>query len=196
MDKTTVDTYTASAAQYADAWLEQPAPDDMYERLRRFFTLGGMTADIGCGAGRDTAWLYANGYPAVGYDASEGLLKRARLAFPQGVFKTASLPELREIEDGSFDNVLCETVIMHLPIAQIAPACWHLVALLKPGGMLYLSWRVTEGADTRDEDGRLYSAFDASLIIGNLPDTRMVFSEDTVNQSSGKRVYRVVVQRV
>lgn len=196
MDKSTVDTYTASAEQYADEWLEQPAPDDMYERLRRFFKLGGMTADIGCGAGRDTAWLYANGYPAVGYDASEGLLERARLAFPQGVFKTASLPELREIEDGTFDNVLCETVIMHLPVAQIAPACWHLVALLKPGGMLYLSWRVTEGADLRDKAGRLYSAFDASLVLDNLPGTRIVFSEDTVNQSSGKRVYRVVAQRI
>ena len=55
MDKSTVDTYTASAEQYAGEWLEQPAPDDMYERLRRFFKLGGMTADIGCGAGRDTA---------------------------------------------------------------------------------------------------------------------------------------------
>lgn len=195
MDKTTVDTYTASAQQYADEWLDQPAPDDMYDRLRRFFKLGGMTADIGCGAGRDTAWLYANGYPAVGYDASEGLLEQARRVFPQCVFKTASLPELREIEDGTFDNVLCETVIMHLPVAQIAPACWHLVSLLKPGGILYLSWRVTEGEDVRDKADRLYSAFDASLVLDNLPGTRIVFSEDAVNQSSGKRVYRVVAQR-
>ncbi|MGN6580895.1 MAG: class I SAM-dependent methyltransferase [Bordetella sp.] len=196
MDKATVDTYTASAGQYADEWLEQPAPDDMYERLRRFFKLGGTTADIGCGAGRDTAWLYANGYPAVGYDASEGLLERARLAFPHSPFKTASLPELREIEDGTFDNVLCETVIMHLPAAQIAAACRRLTAILKPGGMLYLSWRVTEGADARDKTGRLYSAFDASLVLDNLPGTRIVFSEDAVNQSSGKRVYRVVAQRI
>ena len=196
MDKTTVDTYTAAAGQYAQEWLEQPAPDDMYERLRRFFQPGGATADIGCGAGRDTAWLNAHGYPAVGYDASSGLLERARLAFPQGVFKAAALPDLRGIEDGSFDNVLCETVIMHLPAEQIAPACRRLAAILKPGGILYLSWRVTEEADLRDKAGRLYCAFDAELVTGNLPGTRIVFSEDTVNQSSGKRVHRVVAQRV
>ncbi|WP_019937316.1 bifunctional 2-polyprenyl-6-hydroxyphenol methylase/3-demethylubiquinol 3-O-methyltransferase UbiG [Bordetella sp. FB-8] len=196
MDKTTVDTYSASAGQYADEWLGQPAPDDLYERLRRFFKPGGMTADIGCGAGRDTAWLQANGYPAVGYDASEGLLERARAAHAQCVFKAAALPELRGIEDGAFDNVLCETVIMHLPPEQIAAACRRLAAILKPGGMLYLSWRVTEGADLRDKAGRLYTAFDSALVLGNLPGTRIVFTEDTVNQSSGKRVCRVVAERL
>ena len=32
---------------------------------------------IGCGSGREVAWLNATGFPAVGFDASEGLLKEA-----------------------------------------------------------------------------------------------------------------------
>ncbi|HEY0296728.1 MAG TPA: hypothetical protein VGC69_15465 [Bordetella sp.] len=61
--------------------------------------------------------------------------------------------------------------------------------------MLYLSWRVTEDADLRGKAGRLYSVFDAGLVTGNLPGTRIVFSEDAINQSSGKRVHRVVAER-
>ena len=62
----------------------------------------------------------------------------------------------------AFDNVLCETVIMHLDHKQIAPSVRRLLDIVKPSGILYLSWRVTEDADHRDAQGRLYAAFDAS----------------------------------
>ena len=195
MDRPTVEAYDKGARAYADDWHAQPTPTDLHDLIRRFFHRA-STADIGCGSGREVAWLNAHGCPAIGYDASPGLLAEARRRYPELQFAAAALPQLDGVARDAFDNVLCETVIMHLPIAQIASACWHLVALLKPGGMLYLSWRVTEGADVRDKTGRLYSAFDASLVLDNLPGTRIVFSEDTVNQSSGKRVYRVVAQRV
>ena len=53
------------------------------------------------------------------------------------------LPQLDGVARASFDNVLCETVIMHLPRADIAPSVRTMLSLLKPDGMLYLSWRVT-----------------------------------------------------
>ena len=92
------------------------------------------------------AFLAANGFDAIGYDASDALLEQARLRYPRLQFATAALPELAGVPDGAFDNVLCETVIMHLRApadrARGAPPARH----LKPGGILYLSWRVTEGA--------------------------------------------------
>ena len=74
MDTQTVAAYDTLAETFAQEWREQPAPEDMYALFRREFKAGGATADIGCGAGREVAWLNANGYPAVGYDASAGLL--------------------------------------------------------------------------------------------------------------------------
>ena len=38
----------------------------------------GYLVDIGCGSGREVAWLNASGFPAAGFDASEGLLAEAR----------------------------------------------------------------------------------------------------------------------
>jgi SAM-dependent methyltransferase len=113
MDPRTLATYDHEAPAYAAEWHAQPAPSDMHALIRQFFRPG-PTADIGCGSGRDIAWLDENGFPATGYDASEGLLAEARRLHPGVRFFSASLPTLDGIGDGIFTNVLCETVIMHL----------------------------------------------------------------------------------
>jgi 2-polyprenyl-3-methyl-5-hydroxy-6-metoxy-1,4-benzoquinol methylase len=192
MDRTTIDTYTLAAQRYADEWASQPSPEDVYELLTRYFRPGGLTADVGCGSGRDVAWLNANGFPAVGYDASEGLLAEARARYPRHAFHRAALPELAGVASNTFDNVLCETVIMHLPPAQIADACHRLVDMLKPSGVLFLSWRVSENESARDGAGRLYAAFDVGVVRAALENTTSMLDQEAINQSSGKRVHRII----
>jgi SAM-dependent methyltransferase len=164
MDRQTLAAYDAGAVGFAKDWHDQPPPADLHVLVRRFFRVGGRTADIGCGSGREVAFLASNGFDAIGYDASDALLDQARARYPKLSFQPACLPELAGFHDGSFDNVLCETVIMHLPRGQIAPAVHRLLQVLKPGGILYLSWRVTDGTDLRDPVGRLYTAFDGELV--------------------------------
>jgi hypothetical protein len=71
----------------------------------------------------------------------------------------------------------------------------RLVSLLKPSGVLYLSWRVTEGADQRDAHGRLYTAFDAALVHGALANATLLLDEEAVSASSGKTIHRIVARR-
>src|SRR5690242_21531162 len=120
MDHPTVAAYDGSAADFVADWHAQPAPADLQALLRRFFVPQGRTADIGCGSGREVAWLNANGYPAMGFDPSERLLAQARGRYPDLSFATAALPDLVGLSDASFDNVLCETVLMHLASDTIA----------------------------------------------------------------------------
>jgi SAM-dependent methyltransferase len=195
MDRATLAAYDTGAAAFAKDWHEQPAPVDLQDIVKRFFVKGGATADIGCGSGREVAWLDANGFPAAGFDASEGLLAEARRRYPNLTFAHAELPDLRSIAAGSFDNVLCETVIMHLDRALIAPSVRRLLELVKPGGIFYLSWRVTDGADSRDGNGRLYAAFDASLVRTEFVAATMLLDEEVVSASSGKKVHRLVVRK-
>ena len=195
MDAPTLAAYDADAAAYAADWLAQDAPEDMYALLRRYFAPG-PTADIGCGAGRDTAWLAANGFDARGFDASPGLLAQARAAHPALRFDLAVLPELAGVERGAFQNVLCETVIMHLAPARVGAAVRALLALLRPGGTLSLSWRVADADSTRDPAGRLYAAFDKRVVTDELaPRDTILHDEERVSVSSGKRVQRLVVRR-
>jgi SAM-dependent methyltransferase len=193
MDRTTLAAYDAHAAGFAEDWHAQPAPDDLQALIRRFFRPG-RTADIGCGSGREVAWLAANGFAAVGYDPSEGLLGEARARYPHLSFSAAALPELAGIADGSFDNVLCETVLMHLGRDTIARSVQRLLAILRPSGVMYLSWRVTTGADQRDGHGRLYAAFDSTLVRDALGDATVLLDEQAISASSGKPIHRIVAK--
>ena len=193
-DRTTLEAYDRAAAGFAAEWHAQPPPADLHALVRHYFQPG-PTADIGCGSGRDTAWLGANGFPATGFDPSDGLLAEARRLYPHIRFQRGALPELVGIADGSFTNVLCETAIMHLPPAAIPASIQRLLALLGPGGTLYLSWRVTEGGDSRDKHGRLYASFDADLVRRTLAGAKILLDEQIQSISSGKTIHRIVAQK-
>jgi ubiquinone/menaquinone biosynthesis C-methylase UbiE len=193
-DDSTLAAYDEAATAFAADWHGQPPPADLHAAIRKYFR-NGPTADIGCGSGRDVAWLSAHGFRCVGYDASEGLLAEARRRYPDLKFVASALPELSGIEDASFDNVLCETVIMHLPAAAVAAAVKRMLAILKAGGTLYLTWRVTKGADQRDERGRLYAAVDPAILHAALAGTDMLVDEEVISASSGKAIHRMIARK-
>jgi protein-L-isoaspartate O-methyltransferase len=160
-DRTTLAAYEAAAAAYATEWEDdQDVPADLYELLGEFFRPGSVI-EIGCGSGRDAAWLAG----------------------------------LTEVGPQRAANVLCETVLMHLPVAEIAAAAGRLYELVEPGGTLYVSWRVTDGADRRDPAGRLYSAFEPGLILGSFGRAVILHDEERRSASSGRTVHRVIARR-
>jgi SAM-dependent methyltransferase len=195
MDRQTLDTYRLGATGYCEEWLSQPVPADMQDLWRRYFVLGQSTADIGAGSGRDVDWLNREGYPCVGFDASDALIREAQRRFPRWRFMRGTLPELAEVPDGAYANVVCETVLMHLPVNEIRAATRSLIRILRPFGTLYLSWRVTAGADGRDSAGRLYSAFPVELVRAELGPSQSLYDSEETSQSSGRRVHRLVVRR-
>lgn len=194
LDQKTLHAYSKKASEYSQDWLSQPEPIDMYELLQKFFLSRGETADIGCGNGRDANWLARNGYQVTSYDASNELISLASSLYPNIKFQQSFLPSLREVQK-QFDNVLCETVIMHLPKEQIPEAILNLKRILKEGGVFYLSWRVTETEDLRHADGRLYSAFDPQFILNQFLKNNILHFEDKISASSGKRVCRLIVRK-
>jgi SAM-dependent methyltransferase len=196
MDEATLNAYERDAAGFAKEWNEQPSPLDMYDLLSRYFRPG-PTADIGCGSGRDLAWLVSNGYDACGFDASPALVRQARSVYDELDVREAALPALEGVPRNFFENVLCETVIMHLDSQDVGLAVTNLFGLVRPGGTLYLSWRVTENQSERDNRGRLYSAFDKQCVVDALsPDAVFLFDREDISASSGKRVHRLVVRKV
>ena len=195
-DPATFAAYAGNARTYADDWLSQPPPTDLQAAIERWFAKGAdgaITADIGCGSGRDVDWLERNGYPCVGFDASDALLAEARSRFPAHRFERAELPALDTIAPRTFDNVLCETVIMHLPQDAIPSSIDSLRRVLRRGGTLYLSWRVSD-ADERDARGRLYTSFDAALVLDRLGGMELLHSAEATSASSGKRIHAVVAR--
>lgn len=194
MDVDTLNAYNVYAKPFAQEWHEQPPPDDLYTLLETWFSPG-LTADVGCGAGRDVAWLTAAGFDAIGYDASDLLLDHARDRYPALRFELSSLPDLANIVTERFQNILCETVIMHLDLRLIRPSVARMLDLLLPGGVLYLSWRVMDGSAKRDQHRRLYSAFDKSLILQECLGHRVLVDREDVSAASGKRIRRMIIRK-
>jgi 2-polyprenyl-3-methyl-5-hydroxy-6-metoxy-1,4-benzoquinol methylase len=196
MDQATIAAYDKDAAAFAKEWHDQPAPVDLHEVVEQFFVRGGRTADIGCGSGREVDWLDTNGFSAEGIDASEGLLSEARSRYPDLKFTRAELPELSGIGANRYDNVLCANVIMHLDATEIAPAVHRLIDIVKPDGVLYLSWQVAE-EDARDAQGLLATAIDAGAVKAELASvTATTFlDEEVVSAATGKTMHRLVVKK-
>jgi SAM-dependent methyltransferase len=193
MDTGTMQAYDSGAVEYAEDWETQPAGTDLQELVRRYFTPG-PTADVGCGSGRDAAWLTANGFATVGFEPCDGLRAEAERRHPEVEFRPAALPSLDGVAAGSFVNVLCETVLMHLEPAAVPAAVRRLVDILTPGGVLYLTWRVS-ATDQRDDAGRLYAAVDAAVVKDMLGDAECLLDEEVTSASSGKTIRRLVVRK-
>ncbi|HVJ63809.1 MAG TPA: class I SAM-dependent methyltransferase [Bdellovibrionota bacterium] len=196
MDKETLDTYDQEPQKFTSNWLAQPVPDEIQRAAKRYFRAGKPTADIGSGSGRDTAWLNQNGYPCTGFDASRGLLDTAKKNFPDCEFHYATLPDLAEIADGAYTNVICETVIMHLAKEDHMSAVKNLLRITAPGGVLSLSWRhKLEGG--RDEFGRLYSDVDGAAVVATVKASGSQIMHESVYVSTltGKPITHVVVRK-
>ena len=193
MDFETLHAYDTGAVGYADDWETQPAGTDLQAAVRTYFKLG-RTADVGSGSGRDTAWLVAGGFDAIGIEPSAGLRAEAARRHPEVEFHAAALPELDGVAANSFTNVLCETVIMHLEPAAVGPAVRRLADILKPGGILYLTWRVST-TDQRDDAGRLYAAVDDLVVKDALAACDLLLDEQVTSASSGRTIRRIVAQK-
>jgi hypothetical protein len=81
--------------------VEQTVSTVLPNRAPSAFDLSGRAADIGCDSGRDTAWLTRNGYPAIGYDAWQGLLAEARRRYPGLPFREGALYRTWRVTVGS-----------------------------------------------------------------------------------------------
>ena len=107
---------------------------------------GGRLIDIGCGNGRDAAALSRKGWEAWGLDLSTRQLQEAtRLTREAGlaVPLARGMSEFLPFPDGTFDVVICKSVLDHFVERDRVFREW--VRVLKPGGRLIVSANNYEG---------------------------------------------------
>jgi SAM-dependent methyltransferase len=155
----TIASYDATARRYA----LQFGDVDMGPYLERFVEMlprGRATVlDAGCGSGRDCKWLETRAIDVLGVDLSWGLLKEAsrtcRCLLVQGDLR--DLPLAR----GSVDGVWSCASLVHLSLAGVSEALAQFRAVLRPGGVLFVSTRHGKGGEWRSDGdgGRRYFHF-------------------------------------
>ncbi|HHE41480.1 MAG TPA: class I SAM-dependent methyltransferase, partial [Dehalococcoidia bacterium] len=109
----------------------------------------GHALDAGCGAGaRDVYKLWCDGYDAWGIDAVQENVDTARRMHPEIADRVsvADLSKPLSYETGTFDLVLCNAVIQHIPTEDAFAVTFpELIRVLRPGGLLQLMFKCGEG---------------------------------------------------
>lgn len=193
MDKHTIEIYNLEAKSIAQLH-SSLTPKRIYQLINQYFIKGGKTLDVGCGIGRDTHWLNQQGFSTIGVDGSVEMLKYAQASHPNDDFLQDYLPDLPELENLQFQNILCSAVLMHLPETQISVACKRLLALLQPDGRLIISVRGTQEKNQR-EHGKLYSTIEINTLPQLFIDcgAKVLLQETTIDTARSLNWHNLVI---
>jgi SAM-dependent methyltransferase len=135
----TQQTYDLIAGEFARITASPAAEvSQRLSHLAASLPAGALVADIGCGPGRDTAFLRKRGFRVVGLDLSIGQLR----AHKQPGFVQADMRRL-PLRAESVDAIWCHAALQHLPRAFVPGVLAEFGRVVRQGGALALS--VTEG---------------------------------------------------
>ncbi|HJD84001.1 class I SAM-dependent methyltransferase [Kitasatospora aureofaciens] len=102
---------------------------------------GGVVADLGCGPGHVAGWLAGQGARVVGIDLSPRMVELAGREHPEAAFRTGDLLAL-PAGDGEFAAAVALYSVIHLEPDELLPAFVEMRRVLRPGGVLLVSFHL------------------------------------------------------
>ncbi len=157
-----VDFYDRFGDLYRESILNCPEPEfwttdyeekgrvylEMKERLKfqqqfinKYFEKEHTVLDIGCGFGRQAAWLAKNGFRVMGIDSSPVFITLAKQIFHQrgyeGTFFIGSLEHLAPVS--KFKQVLLLDVLEHIPPSSRESSVKRMGEMMETNGLLIIS---------------------------------------------------------
>ncbi len=157
----TLDYYEKNAEKLAPRY-EASRLGLLHSRLEEVLPKGKPILELGCGTGRDAAWLLGRGFNIQATDASPAMLRAALRLHPElrGRLRLLALPEgLETIPDESYGSVCALAMLMHLTEDSLPGVFREVRRVLEPGGLFFFSVSLSRpgmGADGRDESGRFF----------------------------------------
>jgi len=131
----------------------------LYERFLTYLPAGSAILDAGCGSGRDAKAFLQHGYVVTAFDASP-LLAQLATAHTGLSIKVQRFQDLDESE--RFDGIWACASLLHVPLADLLDVFQRLACALKPGGILYASWKYGH-SERQDGDRRFQDMDEANL---------------------------------
>ena len=138
------------AEKFKDEMDDKPFDRDCLDRLAREVGNLGPICDMGCGPGQIARYLHRQGVDTLGVDLSPRMVAEAQrlntsIPFHQG--NMLSLPDA----DSSWGGIAAFYCIIHIPREQIVGALREMKRVLKPGGVLLVTFHIGDEIKHLDE---------------------------------------------
>ena len=133
----TLNYYNENAA----AFINGTASADIAEtrdRFAKYLPPGALILDFGCGSGRDTKAFLASGFRVDATDGSEEICREAS-TFTGIDVQHLLFQDLDAVD--RYDGIWACASILHLPKHELGPVMQKIAQALKPGGILYTSFK-------------------------------------------------------
>lgn len=136
---------------------------DLHALLADSFPPGARLLELGCGSGRDAAFMLTRGFDVIASDAVQEMIDAAAASHPalEGRLCRICLPRDLSSSLGPFDGVYAIATFMHLARPAIQEVFSGIRRVLVPNGRLFFSvplHRDDVTADELDAKGRLFTA--------------------------------------
>lgn len=169
---------------------------DLLEHLQTLLS-GRRGLDAGCGAGaRDVNYFWEQDYDIWGVDAVEENIQQARARHPE-IADRVSVADLRQplaFPNASFDFVMCNAVIQHIPPQDVHTVTLsELARVVSAGGVLQLMFKNGEGVKTvYDRDygvDRTFQLYDEHEILRSVSSYGLTLIEPERSNGLGGIMY-------
>lgn len=114
----------------------------LYARFLAHIPASGHILDAGCGSGRDIRAFLNRGYAVTAFDASPALAAQASAysGLPVQVLRFQDMDWQQ-----CFDGIWACASLLHVPLRELPNILHRLAVALKPGGILYASFKYGDG---------------------------------------------------
>lgn len=146
----------------------------IYRRFLKYLKPGAKILDAGSGSGRDTRAFLSLGYAVEAFDASRTL---AGLSSKLTGVQTQVLRFQEFRCHQKYDGIWCCAALLHVPRSALEDATSRLIEALKPGGVMYASFKLGD-TDRIGDDGRRFTDIDednlAKMVVRITPQATIV----------------------
>ena len=150
----TLGYYNENAEAFVDSTLDV-SMDEIYSTFIPYVAQGGYILDAGCGSGRDALHFQSLGYQVSAFDASQAITALAR----QKTGLSVTCRTFHDVDEHHvYDGIWACASLLHLPENKIPEVLNRLWLALKPGGVMYASFKVGDGE--RESGGRHFTDAD------------------------------------
>lgn len=143
------ESYDQVAGEYAARIFHEleykPLDRELLDRFAGSVQGLGPVCDMGCGPGHVARYLHHQGVHIVGIDLSPGMVEQARSLNPGIEFRQGNMASL-DVNDESWAGIVAFYSLIHIPREKVISVLQEFRRVLKPNGLLLLSFH--QGGET------------------------------------------------